>query len=182
MNHAAFEIYYHITFQVKYRHKCITLDMLTRMESIFRNTLIKWRSNLVSFSGEVDHIHMVIETHPSLNLSQLIANLKTVSSRYLRKEYAEHLSKYFWKRCAGMGGLQQTTINCGKQNIKPEKSPLSTRGDFHLRSSTRRVSPKERAPRQPYFWSKSYGIKSISRGADLDKIIEYVQNQEKPAQ
>ncbi len=25
-----------------------------------------------------------------------------------------------------MGGLQQTTINCGKQNIKPEKSPLST--------------------------------------------------------
>lgn len=131
MNHAAFEIYYHITFQVKYRHKCITLDMLTRMESIFRDTLIKWRSNLVSFSGEVDHIHMIIETHPSLNLSQLIANLKTVSSRYLRKEYAEHLSKYFWK---------------------------------------------------PYFWSKSYGIKSISRGADLDKIIEYVQNQEKPAQ
>ncbi|MDJ0682771.1 MAG: transposase, partial [Xenococcaceae cyanobacterium MO_167.B52] len=113
-----------------------------------RNTLIKWRSNLVSFSGEVDHIHMVIETHPSLNLSQLIANLKTVSSRYLRKEYAEHLSKYFWKRC----------------------DP----GDFQ--------SPKERAPRQPYFWSKSYGIKSISRGADLDKIIEYVQNQEKPAQ
>ncbi len=156
MNHAAFEIYYHITFQVKYRHKCITLDMLTRMESIFRDTLIKWRSNLVSFSGEVDHIHMVIETHPALNLSQLIANLKTVSSRYLRKEYAEHLSKYFWKRC----------------------DP----GDFHLRSSTRRVSPKERAPRQPYFWSKSYGIKSISRGADLDKIIEYVQNQEKPAQ
>lgn len=131
MNHAAFEIYYHITFQVKYRHKCITLDMLTRMESIFRDTLIKWRSNLVSFSGEIDHIHMVIETHPSLNLSQLIANLKTVSSRYLRKEYAEHLSKYFWK---------------------------------------------------PYFWSKSYGIKSISRGADLDKIIEYVQNQEKPTQ
>lgn len=131
MNHAAFEIYYHITFQVKYRHKCITLDMLTRMESIFRDTLTKWRSNLVSFSGEADHIHMVVETHPSLNLSQLIANLKTVSSRYLRKEYAEHLSVYFWK---------------------------------------------------PYFWSKSYGIKSISRGADLDKIIEYVQNQEKPAQ
>nr|MDJ0573696.1 hypothetical protein [Xenococcaceae cyanobacterium MO_234.B1] len=26
------------------------------------------------------------------------------------------------KRCAGMGGLQQTAINCGKQNIKPEKS------------------------------------------------------------
>ena len=27
---------------------------------------------------------------------------------------------------AGMGGLQQTTVNCGEQNIKIEKSPLST--------------------------------------------------------
>ena len=25
-----------------------------------------------------------------------------------------------------MGGLQQTTVNCGEQNIKIEKSPLST--------------------------------------------------------
>lgn len=129
MNHSAFEIYYHITFQVKYRHKCITVDMLTRMESIFRDILTKWRSSLIEFFWEADHIHMVIETHPSLNLSQLVANLKTVSSRYLRKEYQEHLSKYFWK---------------------------------------------------PYFWSKSYGVKSISRGVDLTKIIEYVRNQEKP--
>ena len=30
--------------------------------------------------------------------------------------------------CAGMGGLQQTTINCREQKIKPEKSPLSTPG------------------------------------------------------
>ncbi|WP_144865218.1 hypothetical protein [Hyella patelloides] len=27
---------------------------------------------------------------------------------------------------AGMGGLQQTTDKCWQQNIKPEKSPLST--------------------------------------------------------
>ncbi|WP_186375868.1 hypothetical protein [Hyella patelloides] len=25
-----------------------------------------------------------------------------------------------------MGGLQQTTVNCERQNRKPEKSPLST--------------------------------------------------------
>ena len=43
-------------------------------------------------------------------------------------------------RCAGMGGLQQTTINSGKQNIKPEKSPLSTHAAFQ--------AAKERAPRQ----------------------------------
>ncbi len=45
-----------------------------------RDTLTKWRSNLVEFSGESDHIHLVIETHPSLNLSQLVANLISESN------------------------------------------------------------------------------------------------------
>ncbi|VEP11707.1 hypothetical protein H1P_1150017 [Hyella patelloides LEGE 07179] len=39
-----------------------------------------------------------------------------------------------------MGGLQQTAINCGQQNIKPEKSPLSTPAEVS--------SAKERAPRE----------------------------------
>lgn len=129
MNHAAFEIYYHLTLQIKYRHKLLTEDMLQRLESIFRDTLTKWRCSIVSFSGETDHIHVLFEAHPSLNLSQLIANLKTVSSRLIRKEYSEYLSKYFWK---------------------------------------------------PYFWSSSYGLKSISKGAEFDVIIKYIQNQERP--
>ena len=129
MNHAAFELYYHLTLQIKYRHKLITEEMMQRLESIFRNTLTKWRCSIVSFSGEVDHIHILFEAHPSLNLSQLIANLKTVSSRLIRKEYSEYLSKYFWK---------------------------------------------------PYFWSSSYGLKSISKGAEFDVIVKYIQNQERP--
>ena len=129
MNHAAFEIYYHLTLQIKYRHKLITEEMLQRLESIFRDTLTKWRCSIVSFSGETDHIHVLFEAHPSLNLSQLIANLKTVSSRLIRKEYSEYLSKYFWK---------------------------------------------------PYFWSSSYGLKSISKGAEFDVIVKYIQNQERP--
>lgn len=128
MNHAAFEIYYHLTLQIKYRHKLITEEMLQRLESIFRNTLNKWRCNIISFSGETDHIHVLFEAHPSLNLSQLIANLKTVSSRLIRKEYSEYLAKYFWK---------------------------------------------------PYFWSSSYGLKSISKGAEFDVIVRYIQNQER---
>lgn len=129
MNHAAFEIYYHLTLQIKYRHKLITEEMLQRLESIFRDTLTKWRCSIVSFSGETDHIHVLFEAHPSLNLSQLIANLKTVSSRLIRKEYSAYLSKYFWK---------------------------------------------------PYFWSSSYGLKSISKGAEFDVIVKYIQNQERP--
>ena len=146
MNHAAFEIYYHLTLQIKYRHKLITEPMLQRIESIFRDTLSKWRCSMIEFSGETDHIHLLFSAHPSLNLSQLIANLKTVSSRLIRKEYSDYLSKYFGKRC--------------------DPAEVS--------------SARERAPRQPYFWSSSYGLKSVSRGAEFGVIVEYIQKQERP--
>jgi putative transposase len=42
-------------------------------------------------------VHLLIEAHPSMNLARFVGNLKTVSSRYLRKEYAAHLRRFFWK-------------------------------------------------------------------------------------
>jgi len=42
-------------------------------------------------------VHPPIEAHPALDLSRLIGNLKTVSARHIRKEFAEHLAPLFWK-------------------------------------------------------------------------------------
>lgn len=96
-NHAAYRIYYHIIFSIKYRHKCINSEILSRLEVIFAEVLEKWRCRLVEFGGEADHVHLLIEAHPALDLSRLIGNLKTVSARRIRAEHQEHLQKYFWK-------------------------------------------------------------------------------------
>lgn len=96
-NHSAFKLYYHIIFTIKYRKKCITAPMLTRLEAIMSDVLQKWRCRLVEFNGEADHVHLLIEAHPALDLSRLIGNLKTVSARRVRVEYAEHLKQFFWK-------------------------------------------------------------------------------------
>lgn len=71
--------------------------MLDRLRRIFADVLAKWRCELIEFGGEADHIHLLIEAHPSLNLAQLIGNLKTVSARRMRQENAEYLRKFFWK-------------------------------------------------------------------------------------
>lgn len=97
MNHAAFSLSYHVILTVKYRHRCITAPMLERMGEIFAKVCKDWRCNLVEFSGEQDHVHLLIDAHPSMNLARMVGNLKTVSARLLRKEFAAHLAKYFWK-------------------------------------------------------------------------------------
>lgn len=52
---------------------------------------------LVECSGEQDHVHLLVDAHPSLNLARMVGNLKTVSARLVRKEFAPHLAKYYWK-------------------------------------------------------------------------------------
>lgn len=96
-SHAAYRLYYHLVLSVKYRHKCINAPMLSRLEVIAAEVLEKWGCRLVEFGGEADHIHLLIEAHPALDLSRLVGNLKTVTARRVRKEFAEHLRPYFWK-------------------------------------------------------------------------------------
>ena len=96
-NHAAFRIQYHIVFVIKYRHKCLNGEILDRLNIVFRDVLRKWDCDLLEFSGEGDNVHLLVDGHPSLNLSRMIGNLKTVSARRIRNEYADHLKPYFWK-------------------------------------------------------------------------------------
>lgn len=96
-NHAAYRIFYHIVLSVKYRHKAITAEMLERLEVIFRELLEQWNCKLIEFGGEADHVHLLVDAHPMIQPANLIKNLKSVSSRRIRQEYAEHLKQFFWK-------------------------------------------------------------------------------------
>lgn len=96
-SHAVYRLHYHLVFVIKYRHRVITSEMMERMRDIFQDVLAKWGCELTEFNAEEDHVHLLIEAHPSLDLSRLAGNLKTVSARHLRKEFEQHLKDYFWK-------------------------------------------------------------------------------------
>ena len=95
--HAYYDLKYHLVFVTKYRNKCLTPEILKRLKEIFEELCEKWEVELLEFNGEEDHIHLLINAHPSLKLSTLINNFKTVSSRKIRKEYKKHFAKYYCK-------------------------------------------------------------------------------------
>lgn len=97
LNHSAFRLYYHLVLVMKYRHKCLNAPMLERMEEITRDLLTKWGGQVVEFGGEADHIHILFEATPTTKLSDLVKNLKSVTARKLRKEFADHLAPFYWK-------------------------------------------------------------------------------------
>ncbi|MEH1930031.1 IS200/IS605 family transposase [Nostoc sp.] len=118
----------HLVLTTKYRRKAFTLEMLKRLEDILVDLLEKWDCKLVEFNGEEDHVHLLFQYHPDLQLSKLVNNVKSVTSRKLRQEYAEHLEKFFWKDVfwngsyfvASCGGV---TISKLKEYIENQNSP-----------------------------------------------------------
>ncbi len=82
---------YHLVLVTKYRKKVLEEEMLTELENIFGEVLLKWRCRLLEFGGESDHVHLLVEAHPALQLSNLVNNLKTASSRRLRNRYRQHI-------------------------------------------------------------------------------------------
>ena len=129
-NHAAFRLQYHVILSIKYRNKCINAAMLHRLREIFANCCVKWRCALVEFGGESDHVQLLIDGHPSMNLARMIGNLKTVSARLIRKEFKQHLSKYFWK---------------------------------------------------VRFWNNADAVVSAGGHANIETLLTYIQDQEKPS-
>ena len=104
LHHCVYNLKYHLVLVTKYRKKCITNSIIIRMKEIFSELCKKWECTLLEFNGEPDHIHMLLELNPKIALSTFINNLKTVSSRYIRKDFSTHLSKFydknpiFWSR------------------------------------------------------------------------------------
>jgi putative transposase len=128
-SHCVFSIHLHIYFVPKYRRHVFDKAMVKRMEEIFTRVLEKNKCLLEACGTEDDHIHILIDLHPDNNISNLVGSLKSASSRILRKEFAEELSKFYWKKV--LWGEQYFVASTGgapievlKQYIQQQDSPV----------------------------------------------------------
>lgn len=117
-SHAVFNLKLHIVFVTKYRRKTLTPELLEYLKEAFAECLAAWRCTLLEFGGEADHVHLLIDIHPALDLSVLINNLKTASARRVRNRFAGHLAQFytqpqFWHRAyfvGSVGGANLETV------------------------------------------------------------------------
>lgn len=51
---------------------------------------------LAEFSGEAEHVHLLVSFPPTVAISRLVNSLKDVSSRRLRREFPG-LRRHYWR-------------------------------------------------------------------------------------
>jgi putative transposase len=94
--HCVFACHAHLVFITKYRRDVFTDEILARCHEVMAAVCADFGAELIEFNGEHDHVHLLINFPPTIQLSRLVNSLKGVSSRMLRKEYGSHLSTKLW--------------------------------------------------------------------------------------
>ena len=118
----------HLVLTTKYRRKVFTEAILERLRKIVVNLCQQWDCKAIEINGEQDHLHVLFQYYPQMELTKFVNNIKSVTSRRLRKEFIERVNafysndvlwngSYFIASCGGM------TIDTLRKYIESQDAP-----------------------------------------------------------
>lgn len=111
----------HLVLTTKYRRKVFDAQMLQSLTEIVVDLCGQWECKVIEFNGEADHIHLLFQYYPQLELPKFVSNLKAVSSRRIRTQYKDKLDKIYrgkavlWNASyfiASCGGVTISVLKC----------------------------------------------------------------------
>lgn len=128
---------YHIVICTKYR--AMTIDS-TNKEHLYKyiwGIVNKNKCKLIQINGIENHIHLLVEVHPLIAISDLVRDIKRASSTYAQKselfpkfvgwsaEYAAFSSSYSMKEKI-INYILNQEVHHGKESFASEYKRLAT--------------------------------------------------------
>lgn len=95
--HSKYLLQYHVILVCKYRKKLLTPRISDDIKRLSLEICEKHEVSIPYIETDKDHIHYMIETPPSINLSDLIKTLKSYTTYHIWKLHKPYLRKCFWK-------------------------------------------------------------------------------------
>ena len=92
--HVVYALHAHLVFVTKYRRDVLSDLAIRDLSAIFAKVCQDFEAELVSCSGEDDHVHLLVRYPPKVALSKLVNSLKGVASRRLREVRPEVAGRY----------------------------------------------------------------------------------------
>ncbi len=88
---------YHLVFIPKYRRPVLTGPLVPRLREIWRMLSELNPFDVVIAEIMPDHVHIFLEVEPKMAVSFAVQKIKGCSGLYLRREFPEHIAKFYWK-------------------------------------------------------------------------------------
>ena len=108
--HSCFLLTYHVVLVTKYRNPVLQGKVEELVYGIIRDILEERGCTLKELDGEPDHVHILFDAGPEVQILDLVRVIKTKTARFARKQYPEELKKYFWKPVFWTDSYFATTV------------------------------------------------------------------------
>lgn len=106
------QLYCHIVFRTYKGQQTIKKENASRLYAYIKAIVQNNKCELHVIGGMPDHIHLFIRLHQSVRLSDLIRDIKSDSSKWIKKnkELFPHFTSWAAKYCALSHGYKQKDI------------------------------------------------------------------------
>ncbi len=126
--HCVYALSYHLVLVTKWRRRVIDAKILERIREIAAMRCDEQGGRLVECDGEPDHVHMLIELPPAVALATFVNNLKTTTSRLVRRDFKSKIDRVFkkpvfWSRSYCIVSTGGAPLEIVKAYIQSQKTP-----------------------------------------------------------
>ncbi|MDX1363622.1 IS200/IS605 family transposase [Arenibacter latericius] len=115
------QIYFHIVFAVKWRRNAVAREWKNDLYKYITGIVKNNNQKLMIINGMPDHVHLLIGTKPNCNLSHLVRDIKSDSSKWINKNgYLDE--KFLWQGGFGAFSVGQSQLQRVINYIKNQES------------------------------------------------------------
>ena len=124
--HSTYNLHVHLVFITKYRKKVLADNHRQYFKEVVAEICKDFGAELKECNGEGDHVHMLIQYPPTVQLSKMVNNLKSVTSRRMRANFIDLRAAYnkpvLWSRSYFAGSCGGAPLEIIKQYIQNQQS------------------------------------------------------------
>jgi putative transposase len=118
-----YSLKYHLVWCPKYRRKLLVDRLALRLEALLRQKAAELGAEIHALEIMPDHVHLFVESDPTLAPAHIAAQFKGYSSRVLRQEFPWLKSRYpaFWSRSYYIGSVGHVSKAAIRRYIEGQK-------------------------------------------------------------
>lgn len=95
--HSCFLLQYHLVLVTKFKHPVIKGKLDKALQLYTEKYFSEHGCVLLEVNSAKDHMHILFEAPPQINLANFVNAFKSASSRRMRADFADELSLFYWK-------------------------------------------------------------------------------------
>jgi putative transposase len=121
-SHSVYSLQFHYVACIKYRRKVLSDIVTTRLKVININVAKAFDITIIEQETACDHIHILFNGKPHIQLSKFVNSLKSVSARLLFREFPELRNQLrtgsFWSPSYFLASTGQVTLDDLKRYVE----------------------------------------------------------------